>query len=507
MQLGHPLSFLLTALLFALAHVEALPVKRQPSMVTLPLKRLPKRTDIPPTVLLQQHINRSHRRHARMIGREGPSEAELTMRMEKRLNQANFQNHGKRYYRNGAPPSGSGNEDVSIKGADRLGSNQLGNGTQDGSSNSTVPDLSNQNSTSAGFPQAGLDAQIADQLTPANEPTANNSLGLDIEANDVGYVATVQMGTPPTNYSILMDSGSADFWVPSTQCQSQGGGGCGNHVPLGSKTSSSFQASNSPFQVTYGTGQVSGFIISDNVLIGNLALAKHVFGVATVESQDFSNDTTKFDGLMGLAQSSLSNQGVPTPVEALAKQGSITEAITSYKISRLSDGLNDGEITFGGLDETKFDANTLVTFDNVSPLGFWEGNMSVSVNGQDLGLNPRTGILDTGTTLIVAPGTDAETLHAMIPGSQSDGQGGFTIPCTNQAVVSFTFGGKAFDINPVDLLFLPVDQNNLQGDCISGISSGQIGGPTQWLVGDVFLKNVYYSTNVDKNQISLAKLV
>lgn len=70
-----------------------------------------------------------------------------------------------------------------------------------------------------------------------------------------------------------------------------------------------------------------------------------------------------------------------------------------------------------------------------------------------------------------------------------------------------TFGGKAFDINPVDLLFTPVDPNNLQGDCISGISSGQIGSAQQWLVGDVFLKNAYYSTNVDKNQITLAKPV
>ena len=196
---------------------------------------------------------------------------------------------------------------------------------------------------------------------------------------------------------------------------------------------------------------------------------------------DFSSDTTKFDGLMGLAQSPLSNQGVLTPVESLAKQGLINEAVTSYKISRVSDGLNDGEITFGGLDTSKFDPNTLVTFQNVNQDGFWEGAFTVSVDGQDLGLQDRTGILDTGTTLIIAPADDAQALHASIPGSKSDGQGGFVIPCTNNAVVSMTFGGQAFDINPVDLLFAPVDPNDLQGDCLSGISAGNIGGPTQWL--------------------------
>ena len=45
-------------------------------------------------------------------------------------------------------------------------------------------------------------------------------------ANDVGYLATVQMGTPPRNFLILMDSGSADLWVGAENCQSQTGGGC-----------------------------------------------------------------------------------------------------------------------------------------------------------------------------------------------------------------------------------------------------------------------------------------
>jgi len=252
---------------------------------------------------------------------------------------------------------------------------------------------------------------------------------------------------------------------------------------------------------------VQGNIISDNVNIAGLALDKHVFGVALKESVDFSSDTTKFDGLMGLAQSTLSNQGVPTPPESLAQQGLIKDSITSYKISRVSDGLNDGEITFGGLDQTKFDAKTLVTFKNINPNGFWEGNFAASVDGKDLGLKGRTAILDTGTTLILAPAADAAAVHAKIPGAKDDGQGGFVIPCTSTAVVSMNFGGQAFDINPVDLLFAPVDPTNLTGDCLSGITAGNVGGPQQWLVGDVFLKNAYFSHNVGTNEISLAKLV
>lgn len=58
-----------------------------------------------------------------------------------------------------------------------------------------------------------------------------------------------------------------------------------------------------PFSVTYGTGSVSGDIITDNIAIAGLQLNQHTFGVATTESVDFSDNSTPFDGLMGLAQS------------------------------------------------------------------------------------------------------------------------------------------------------------------------------------------------------------
>lgn len=108
--------------------------------------------------------------------------------------------------------------------------------------------------------------------------------------------------------------------------------------------------------------------------------------------------------------------------------------------------------------------------------------MTVAVGGQDLGLKGRTAILDTGTTLIIAPAADAAAVHAAIPGAKSDGQGGFTIPCTTTTQVALTFGGQSFAIDPRDMLFAPVDPNDLTGDCVSGISSGNIGGAQEWLV-------------------------
>jgi hypothetical protein len=278
-------------------------------------------------------------------------------------------------------------------------------------------------------------------------------------------------------------------------------------VFLGPQSSSSFVDSQKPFSITYGTGSVNGSIIQDNIVVAGLNLNSHVFGVSTGETNDFSGDKTKFDGIMGLAQSTLSEQKTLTPPESLAKAGQIQEAIVSFKISRLADQKNDGEVTFGGLDTTKFDQNTLVTVKNVNLKGFWEGAIdAVSVDGNDLGLNGRTAILDTGTTLMVLPQADAQVIHKSIPGAKDIGNGAFSVPCTTNSSVALTFGQQLFNIDPRDITFLPLDQNNPTGDCASGISAGQVGGANEWLVGDVFLKNAYFSTNVGKNTIQLAKL-
>jgi len=516
MQLSLSFSALLAGVLVA---VQAVPVAQQPRMITLPLKRIEQRSDVHPQIFLQQQINRASKRLAMMSGREAPTDAMMHAAMRKRVLAVEgeeglarrFNRHGvskndKRFNRHGVNKNGKRHNKHKGQAA---GNNAAAAGT--GAAAAGTGAAAAGNATAAGT-GAGADASnigggdSATGVAVANTPTADNSLALDNETPDVGYLATIQIGTPPQNYLILMDSGSADFWVASDQCQSQAGGNCGNHQTLGSSSSSSFVASNTPFQVTYGTGAVAGDIVTDDVTIAGLTLKAHTFGVATEETVDFSADTVPFDGLMGLAQSTLSEQKTPTPVESLASAGLISDAITSYKISRASDNLNDGEITFGALDPAKFDASTLVTVDNVNTQGFWEASLDgASVNGQDLGLSGRTTILDTGTTLMVLPTADAEAVHAQITGAQSDGQGGFTVPCDTTDVVALTFGGKAFNINPKDIAI----QGSGDGtNCLSGISAGSFGtSNTQWLVGDVFLKNAYYSTDVGKNAISLAGLV
>jgi len=259
-----------------------------------------------------------------------------------------------------------------------------------------------------------------------------------------------------------------------------------------------------PFEIQYVTGNLEGSIIQDNIVIAGLSLPQHVFGVANHESIQFKH--APFDGLMGLAQSTSSSQQTPTPVESLANAGLISAPIVSFKIPRLADNLNDGEITFGGLDETKFDPKTLVVLPSVSQM-FWEVQLDGStVNGVKIELIGQTTLLDTGSTSMTLPDADANAIHEQIPGAQPDGQGGFIIPCNTNANVTLIYAGQSFTIDPRDLVWQPLPDSN---NCISAIMSGGsiFFESTQWSVGDTFLKNAYFSTDVEKNTVSLAKLV
>ncbi|KAJ6577379.1 aspartic peptidase domain-containing protein, partial [Mycena capillaripes] len=347
------------------------------------------------------------------------------------------------------------------------------------------------------------------EVTKAHNTTFPHSTALDIEANDIGYLATVHLGTPPRPYSLLVDSGSADMWVGGEHCWGVDGGNCGDHRFLGEKSSSSFRDTGKPWYTGYGTGYVSGDLVQDRVAFAGCTLPNHTFGVAWNESSQFTPDDIPLDGVLGCARQDLSMQQTPTLLNALQSAGCISKRILSYKISRQSDGENDGEITVGDMDPSKYDASSLVRLKNVNTAGFWEAKLdAVKVSGKEVDLGPRGVVFDTGTTLFIAPKSDVAAIHQFIPGSKFDESwNAWTVPCTTDASVSLVFGGKSFPILPEDLAFLPLDPNNTTGACTSAIAEGDVSeGPGHWLVGDTFLKNAYLSTNEEKNEISLARL-
>ncbi|KAJ1033039.1 hypothetical protein NDA16_000318 [Ustilago loliicola] len=477
------------------------------------LKMLERSQNDDPLMLYQRHINKATSKLASILGRSGPTKEEMQQALERRkvsilqrrglpsdeftLSTRDGARHTKP--RQGYTSHAESGGDMQRRFLSSVMDDLFGRTGLEGGSKakSTIQQVANK-----GYPEIDLTASGSDNLTLASAPTAVQSTDLDIGSNDIGYVADIQIGSQNQTFRMLIDSGSADTWVLSTACQA-----CGStHMKLGDSTSDTFTGLNTRFSIQYGTGDVSGKLARDNLEIAGLDLTNYTFAVTTQESSDFSDETVPFDGLMGLARSELSNADQPTPIDALYAEGKVQAPVMGYHLGRVADGYNDGEVTFGGVDPAKYTGN-ITEIDNVSSKGFWEASIdAITVDGTDLDLPGRTAILDTGTTLIVAPEADADAVHAKIPGSKSDGQGGSTIPCTTTKQLSFTFGGQEFPVDTRDLLFLPVDQNDLMGDCVSAISAGNVGQKNEWLVGATFLKNVYFATNTEANKIGLARL-
>lgn len=81
-------------------------------------------------------------------------------------------------------------------------------------------------------------------------------------------------------------------------------------------------ANGTKFNITYGSGSVSGFVGNDTVDIAGLKAERALFGQVTSIS-GISFLAAKFDGIFGMAWPSMSVVGMPLIFDILYQQGKI----------------------------------------------------------------------------------------------------------------------------------------------------------------------------------------
>jgi hypothetical protein len=213
------------------------------------------------------------------------------------------------------------------------------------------------------------------------------------------------------------------------------------------------------------------------------------------------------DGILGIGRGSSTSNEISAPqiMDVLSNNKLIGAKIYGIHLSRASNGVLDGELNLGKVNEERFDGemNYIDCVDNDT--GFWEIPLeNAGVNGDEIrlsagGSGKRTAIMDTGTSFILMPRSDAEAIHAPIQGASQDGET-FFVPCDSDAVVQFGFHGKKYNISTADWIGAETSE---KGKCRSNIIGRKTFSDSQWLVGDTFLKNVYSVFDFDKSRVGL----
>lgn len=188
---------------------------------------------------------------------------------------------------------------------------------------------------------------------------------------------------------------------------------------------------------------------------------------------------------MGFPQ--ISVFGANPVFQTLAAQGKTTQNV--FGVTLRTSG---SELFLGGTDSSKFTGTT--TFTPVTQVGFWEITLGGATVGGRSVAGAQDAIVDTGTTLLIGDTTSVKAVYAAIPGSKDAsrtvGAGFFTVPCASvPSNVGLTLGGRTFTISAATFNLGQVSSGS--ADCVGGLIADDSEG--FWIIGDVFLQNVYTS--------------
>jgi len=356
------------------------------------------------------------------------------------------------------------------------------------------------------------------------------------------YYGKIKVGTPPQEFEMVFDTGSADLWIPAQSCLTKSKN-CSAKKPYDETASSSYSEvapdAKSDFSIRYGSGVVTGKFGMDKITVAD---------DYTVEDQTFAQvDSTdglgviyehaKFDGILGLAFPGISRDtGVNTFMANLQDQADVDLTMFSFFLGNKA----DGELAIGGYNEKMMQDPDNINWIPVAKPAYWLIAMDRVTFGDTVITTGQTGgIMDTGTSLIYGPEEQVNSIIQSLEGAQLVPQLGlYKIPCdTDIPNLEFQIGGQPYNI-PGDQLKITDKSDQV---CFFGVAvmkfaassefdtldeeleervvdeiknlAGEASSPVPtefqhntWLMGDSFLRQQYNVFDYDNSKFGLAEL-
>ncbi|KAL4064143.1 aspartic peptidase domain-containing protein [Scleroderma yunnanense] len=215
--------------------------------------------------------------------------------------------------------------------------------------------------------------------------------GVDVTNSGLAYTMSVGVGQPPTNYTLLVDTGSAITWIGAKKPY--------NPTDTSEDTGGSVRCG-------YGSGWMKGDLYTDTVTLSpDLVIKTQSIGIARSTS-----GIRDVDGILGVGPVDLSKGKVkpgggalPTVTDNLYSEGTIpTDSLGIFYAPLTKVGEITGELTFGGVDETKItsDVNYVPLTTTAPASQYWGINQSITYGDTTI-LDNASGFVDTGATFLL----------------------------------------------------------------------------------------------------------
>jgi len=244
------------------------------------------------------------------------------------------------------------------------------------------------------------------------------------------------------------------------------------------------------FAIQYGSGSLSGFLSEDTVGLGGLSVTSQTFAEALHEP-GITFVAAQFDGILGMAYESISVDSVTPVWYNILSQGLVSQPIFSFWLSQNPSDPTGGELTLGGVDSTRFTGN--FSYAPLTSDTYWQFDMAdIQVGGKSLGFcssGPCKTICDSGTSLIVGPQDEIDSLNQKLGAKIVNGEGIFESCSVISSLpdIQIVINGNTFTLAPTDYV-LKITSGG-ETECLSGFMGLNIPPPTGpiYILGDVFI--------------------
>jgi len=280
--------------------------------------------------------------------------------------------------------------------------------------------------------------------------------------------------------------------VPSSDCKN-----C-NHQKYTHSQSNTYRKNYTKFDITYGSGSLSGYLSQDTLHFGDFVVPNQIFTEAT-QLTGLAFDQGKFDGILGLGWPSISVDQVQPPIQHMLELDLLKPGLFSFYLPS-TDG-SKGELELGQIDSSKYSGDLF--YQPLSSQTYWQIELDSLHIGQTSSSTTRA-IVDTGTSLLAGPTSEVQTIAAQI-GAQASflNPNIFTIDCSQVPSLpdlNVKFGGQTFPITSQQYVIQE------EGVCILGITGIDVPAPRGplWILGDIFIRQYFTVFDVEHSRIGVA---